>query len=47
MDIRRRRDGRGCGDWPLEAETDENGFFLIRVDLPARVEDLCQTLSGL
>jgi hypothetical protein len=31
---------------PLEAETDENGFFLVRVDLPPHVEDLCQTLSA-
>ena len=31
---------------PLELETDENGFFLVRVDLPPHVEDVCQTLSG-
>ena len=43
-------DVTGRGLWyvtgPLEAETDENGLFLIRVDLPPHVEDLCQTLSG-
>ena len=43
-------DVTGRGLWyvtgPLAFETDENGFFLIRVDLPPHVEDLCQTLSG-